>query len=96
MVKSLVAVLLVVVSFSAGYGLKQTPKSLPFQDSYKEKYEKIKGEIAKIHGVDVQEYMQLREQKELYLKADEILGKILLVPAYALDWPYDFRDVIFL
>ncbi len=79
MVKVLLAALLVIVSFSAGYLIKQKSESLPFQDSYKGKYEKLSAEIAKIHGVDIQEYMELREQKELYLKADEILGKILLL-----------------
>ncbi|MBY0385209.1 hypothetical protein K2X05_08635, partial [bacterium] len=55
-------------------------KPLPIEDNtYQLKYENLQKKIQQIHDVDFEEYVQLKEQKEKYLKADEILGKIFLV-----------------
>lgn len=56
--------------------LKQQPTP---DNTYQLKYENLQKKIQQIHDVDFEEYVQLKEQKEKYLKADEILGKIFLV-----------------
>jgi hypothetical protein len=51
----------------------------PQSDLYREKYENLQKQIRKIHDVDFEEYLSLKEQKAKYEKADEILGKIFVL-----------------
>jgi hypothetical protein len=67
------------VSFISARTLYLQPVQTNESGIYQEKYLRLKRQIEQIHAVDFEEYMQLKEQKEKYLKADEILGKIFLV-----------------
>lgn len=51
----------------------------PAPDVYREKYESLQKKIAEIHKVDFEEYLNLKEQKAKYEKANEILGKIFVL-----------------
>lgn len=68
-----------VMSFISARTLYLQSPSPSADDTYKLKYENLQKKIQQIHDVDFEEYVQLKEQKEKYLKADEILGKIFLV-----------------
>jgi hypothetical protein len=83
-----VVVLLCVVAFVAGLLVKSRPQSLSgsgeTQQEYKEKYEALQTKFDQISKVDFQEYLKLKDQEARYKKADEILGKILLIMLYDL------------
>lgn len=76
-------IILVLSSFYGGFKYSQAPSIVATdatsEEMYKTKYENLQRQIQKIHAVDFEEYMSLKEQKEKYLKADEILGKIFLI-----------------
>lgn len=67
-----------VASFISARTIYLQPQPAP-DNTYQLKYENLQKKIQQIHDVDFEEYVQLKEQKEKYLKADEILGKIFLV-----------------
>ena len=71
---------------SFGYFLKDYDSKTSIRDRssasegiYKKKYENLKNKFDQLNNVDFDEYLNLKNQKEKYEKADEILGKILLI-----------------
>lgn len=49
------------------------------QEDYQEKYESLKNKLGQLNQVDFEEYLSLKDQRERYQKADEILGKMILI-----------------
>ena len=48
-------------------------------DLFKKELLKIRGHFSEISSVDIEEYLRLKTMEEKYQKAEEILGKILLI-----------------
>lgn len=75
MSKSISIVLAVVVGLGAGYWLGRGSGA----DNYKVKYEQLRDKLDHLNKVDFEEYLALKSQKDKYEKADEILGKMILI-----------------
>lgn len=69
-----------IVSFVAGALLTFAflPRHSPIAIENK-KFEELKDKFQQIHDDDFQDYLSLREHREKYLKANEILGKIMVL-----------------
>ncbi len=75
-----------ILSFSAGVliGHFFPTKSSEQASPEIQKYNVLKTKFEKLSQVDLEEYVQLKNQKEKYEKADEIFGKILTIFLYDL------------
>lgn len=76
----LVVALVAFISLFAGYSLR--PTAVPDADAGK--YQELKAKLEKLGQVDIEEYLRLKDQKSRYEKADEIMGKILMLMLYDL------------
>jgi hypothetical protein len=72
----IVAIIVTIAVFSLGLG---TGRALSPADDYRSRYENLRSKFEEIGQVDIEEYLQLKSLRERYQKADEILGKILLI-----------------
>ena len=85
---------MIILALFVGYGLgkRGEPASdslTPFKKieepnsmeeaSYKEKYFSMRSRFEQVSKVDMEEYVQLKSQKEKYNKANQILGKMLII-----------------
>ena len=43
------------------------------------RFEELQSKIQEIHDVDIQEYLKLKEQKAQFLKANDILSKMMMI-----------------
>lgn len=59
-------------------GLRTQSVSEDLQD-YKTKYEQLQAKIQNFTDADFQEYQQLKDRSQQYAKAEELLGKIMMV-----------------
>lgn len=59
-------------------GLRTQSVSEDLQD-YKTKYEQLQGKMQNFTDADFQEYQQLKDRSQQYAKAEELLGKIMMV-----------------
>ena len=87
---SLFSFAMVLMALFVGYGLGKRGEPVsdslhPFEKTeqetvdYKEKYLALQSRFDQLNKVDFEEYLQLKTQKEKYNKANDILGKILVI-----------------
>ena len=68
-----------VVGLLAGYWLGSARGAAPASGDYQAKYEQLRAKLDHLNSVDFEEYLSLKSQKDKYEKADEILGKMILI-----------------
>lgn len=73
------ASIVVAGGIGAYIGAARTHQDSTDDNSWKTKYLDLHQKFQRISEVDVDEYLRLKDQKEKYEKADEILAKILLI-----------------
>jgi hypothetical protein len=77
--------IVLIVAALVGYFSYQTGKSSaplassPPGDEFKERFEALQGKMQKISNEDFQEYLSLKDKAEQYAKAEEILGKVMML-----------------
>jgi len=77
----------IVVAFlagAAGYWLKPEGGPTPSEREALENYKNLREKLDQLGQVDIEEYLRLKDQKARYEKADEILGKVLMLMLYDL------------
>lgn len=63
----------------SGIAVWSIKRTAPEKENYKERFLQLQSKFDRLAEADFQEYLSLKEQKARYEKADEILGKILLI-----------------
>lgn len=80
-------VLMLLVGFSAGYASRSrsassetasTAELQSLQDEQR-KFQKLKGELSALSAHDFEEYVRLKDLERKYKKADELIGKMILI-----------------
>lgn len=71
--------LILVTGIALGFGAASFIKPLSADDGFRARYESLIAKLEQIHHIDTEEYLALREQKAKFEKADEILGKMMLI-----------------
>ena len=73
--KAIALIGVLIVGLAVGYSLGRGAGG----DDYKVKYEQLRDKLDHLNKVDFEEYLALKSQKDKYEKADEILGKMILI-----------------